>query len=179
MRLKLRSALRNDIAPHRAVYEISLARTESGSGVSSAKGRMVFEVTGIGLRRLQNAPAHGRQYRRRGRECRPSRFPHRHVRVGRRRASTPSIPARSMNEEVVEAVEGEARRSGCSDRGQPEAADGEEGHARRRRAFPEPASAGDHRRRARRPERSSPPTSTRARGRARRATRPPPRSVRR
>ena len=32
------SALRNSIAPHRAVYDISLARTESGSGVSSAKG---------------------------------------------------------------------------------------------------------------------------------------------
>ena len=40
------SALRNSIAPHRAVYEISLERTEDGSGVSSAKGRMVFEVTG-------------------------------------------------------------------------------------------------------------------------------------
>jgi hypothetical protein len=40
------SALRNTIAPHRAIYEISLARTDSGSGVSSAKGRMVFEVTG-------------------------------------------------------------------------------------------------------------------------------------
>ena len=38
--------LRNTIAPHRAVYDISLARTEEGSGVSSAKGRMVFEVTG-------------------------------------------------------------------------------------------------------------------------------------
>ncbi|HWT31726.1 MAG TPA: cell envelope integrity EipB family protein, partial [Propylenella sp.] len=32
--------------PHRAVYEISLARTDEGSGVSSAKGRMVFEITG-------------------------------------------------------------------------------------------------------------------------------------
>ena len=38
--------LRNIIAPHRAVYDISLARTEQGSGVSSARGRMVFEVTG-------------------------------------------------------------------------------------------------------------------------------------
>ncbi len=38
--------LRNSIAPHRAVYDISLARTQDGSGVSSAKGRMVFEVTG-------------------------------------------------------------------------------------------------------------------------------------
>jgi hypothetical protein len=39
-------SLRNSIAPHRAVYDISLARTKDGSGVSSAKGRMVFEVTG-------------------------------------------------------------------------------------------------------------------------------------
>lgn len=39
-------ALRDIIVPHRAVYEISLARTEEGSGVSTADGRMVFEVTG-------------------------------------------------------------------------------------------------------------------------------------
>lgn len=38
--------LRDVIVPHRAVYEISLARTDEGSGVSSAKGRMVFEITG-------------------------------------------------------------------------------------------------------------------------------------
>jgi hypothetical protein len=38
--------LRNSIAPHRAVYDISLKRTQDGSGVQSAKGRMVFEVTG-------------------------------------------------------------------------------------------------------------------------------------
>jgi envelope integrity protein B len=38
--------LRDIIVPHRAVYDISLARTEEGSGVSSADGRMVFEVTG-------------------------------------------------------------------------------------------------------------------------------------
>jgi hypothetical protein len=38
--------LHTSIAPHRAVYEISLKRTEEGSGVSSANGRMVFEVTG-------------------------------------------------------------------------------------------------------------------------------------
>jgi hypothetical protein len=38
--------LRNVIVPHRAVYEIGLARTDSGSGVSSANGRMVFEITG-------------------------------------------------------------------------------------------------------------------------------------
>ncbi|HEX2257467.1 MAG TPA: cell envelope integrity EipB family protein [Afifellaceae bacterium] len=38
--------LRDVIVPHRAVYEISLARSDEGSGVSSAKGRMVFEITG-------------------------------------------------------------------------------------------------------------------------------------
>ncbi|MGH6922541.1 MAG: EipB family protein [Propylenella sp.] len=39
-------SLRDIIAPHRAIYDIKLARTENGSGVSSASGRMVFEVTG-------------------------------------------------------------------------------------------------------------------------------------
>ncbi len=38
--------LRDIIAPHRAVYDISLARSDEGSGVSSANGRMVFEITG-------------------------------------------------------------------------------------------------------------------------------------
>lgn len=38
--------LPDTIAPHRAVYEISLARSDEGSGVSTAKGRMVFEITG-------------------------------------------------------------------------------------------------------------------------------------
>ena len=36
----------DSIAPHRAVYEIGLARTDEGSGVTTAKGRMVFELTG-------------------------------------------------------------------------------------------------------------------------------------
>src|SRR4051812_26643226 len=39
-------ALHNALAPHRAIYDITLARSEDGSGVSSAKGRMVFELTG-------------------------------------------------------------------------------------------------------------------------------------
>lgn len=38
--------LRNSFVPHRAIYDIGLARSEDGSGVSSAEGRMVFEVTG-------------------------------------------------------------------------------------------------------------------------------------
>jgi hypothetical protein len=38
--------LRDIVVPHRAIYDISLARTDKGSGVTSAKGRMVFEITG-------------------------------------------------------------------------------------------------------------------------------------
>ncbi len=38
--------LRDIITPHRAIYDIKLARSDEGSGVSSAAGRMVFEVTG-------------------------------------------------------------------------------------------------------------------------------------
>ena len=34
------------IVPHRAVYDITLQRADEGSGVSSAAGRMVFEITG-------------------------------------------------------------------------------------------------------------------------------------
>ena len=34
------------LAPHRAVYDIGLLRSEVGSGVTGASGRMVFEVTG-------------------------------------------------------------------------------------------------------------------------------------
>ena len=39
-------SLKDVIDPHRAVYDISLSRADQGSGVSSAAGRMVFEVTG-------------------------------------------------------------------------------------------------------------------------------------
>lgn len=34
------------IVPHRAVYDISLGRSDEGSGVTTAAGRMVFEITG-------------------------------------------------------------------------------------------------------------------------------------
>jgi hypothetical protein len=37
---------RDVIAPHRAVYDIALARSDKNSGVISAEGRMVFEITG-------------------------------------------------------------------------------------------------------------------------------------
>lgn len=35
-----------DLMPHRAVYDMSLADSKSGSGVSGIRGRMVFEFTG-------------------------------------------------------------------------------------------------------------------------------------
>jgi hypothetical protein len=35
-----------NFAPHRAVYEITLARSTAGSGVSDMTGRMVYELTG-------------------------------------------------------------------------------------------------------------------------------------
>jgi hypothetical protein len=34
------------LAPHRAVYEMALATTRGGSGVSAVSGRMVYELTG-------------------------------------------------------------------------------------------------------------------------------------
>jgi hypothetical protein len=34
------------LAPHRAVYDMSLATTRGGSGVSAVSGRMVYELTG-------------------------------------------------------------------------------------------------------------------------------------
>jgi hypothetical protein len=34
------------LAPHRAVYEMSLAATRGGAGVTSVSGRMVYELTG-------------------------------------------------------------------------------------------------------------------------------------
>jgi hypothetical protein len=40
------AAPRDPIVPHRAVYAIGLARTDEGSGVTTAEGRMVFEITG-------------------------------------------------------------------------------------------------------------------------------------
>ena len=42
------AALGEDIvlAPHRAVYEMSLANTRGGSGVTAVSGRMVYELTG-------------------------------------------------------------------------------------------------------------------------------------
>jgi hypothetical protein len=104
------SALRNTIAPHRAVYDISLARTDNGSGVSSAKGRMVFEVTGSACE----------GYKMRQRMV---------VNIGDEEGNTGLLDFRvstfesgdgnvytfdsrtELNDEVVETVEGEARRN--------------------------------------------------------------------
>jgi len=103
--------LHNSIAPHRAVYDISLKRTQEGSGVSSAKGRMVFEVTG--------SACDG--YRMRQRML---------VNIGDEEGNVGLLDFRistfesgdgdlynfdsrtTLNQEVVEEVEGEARRHG-------------------------------------------------------------------
>lgn len=39
-------AVENVLQPHRAIYEIGLAHATKGSGVTSAEGQMVFELTG-------------------------------------------------------------------------------------------------------------------------------------
>ena len=46
--LPLAAAARNAkvLAPHRAVYEITLDRSRGGSGVSDMSGRMVYELKG-------------------------------------------------------------------------------------------------------------------------------------
>jgi hypothetical protein len=103
--------LRNIIAPHRAVYDISLARTEQGSGVSSAKGRMVFEVTGSvcdGYRMRQRMVVNI------GDDDGNVGLLDFQVRTFESGDGTVySFDSRTtMNKEVVEAVAGEARRDG-------------------------------------------------------------------
>lgn len=107
------SALRNDIAPHRAVYEISLARSESGSGVSSAKGRMVFEVTG--------SACDGYKMRQRmvvnigDEEGNIGLLDFRVSTFESGDGSLYTFDSRTqMNDEVVESVEGEARRGAAA-----------------------------------------------------------------
>jgi hypothetical protein len=104
------SALRNTIAPHRAIYEISLARSETGSGVSSAKGRMVFEVTG--------SACEGYKMRQRmvvnigDEEGNVGLLDFRVSTFESGDGSLYTFDSRTeMNDEVVEAVEGEARRN--------------------------------------------------------------------
>lgn len=103
--------LRNIIAPHRAVYDISLARAEQGSGVASAKGRMVFEVTGSaceGYRMRQRMMVDiGDEEGNLGLlDFKVTTFESGDGNLYNFNSST------TMNEEVVEAVAGEARRQG-------------------------------------------------------------------
>jgi hypothetical protein len=101
--------LRDIVVPHRAVYDITLVRSDEGSGVASASGRMVFEVTG--------GPCEG--YRMRQRMV---------VNISDETGSVDLLDFRittyesgdggvynfnsrtTFNEDVVEAIEGEARR---------------------------------------------------------------------
>jgi hypothetical protein len=99
------------IVPHRAVYEIALARTEEGSGVSSAAGRMVFEITG-------NA-CHGFRMRQRmvvniaDGDGNPGVLDFRISTFESGDGGVYSFDSSTkVNQEVVEAVEGEARRDG-------------------------------------------------------------------
>jgi hypothetical protein len=103
--------LRNIIAPHRAVYEISLARTQHGSGVSEATGRMVFEVTG--------SVCEGYHMRQRmvvnisDEEGNVGLLDFQVKTFESGDGNVYSFDSRTtMNKEVVEAVEGEARRDG-------------------------------------------------------------------
>jgi hypothetical protein len=103
--------LHDTLTPHRAIYDIALKRANDGSGVSSANGKMVFEVTG-------NA-CDGYTMRQRM-----------VVNIGDEEGNIGLLDFRiatfesadgavynfdsqtTMNDEVVEAVEGEARRQG-------------------------------------------------------------------
>jgi hypothetical protein len=104
-------ALRDVIAPHRAVYEISLARTEEGSGVTAAAGRMVFEVTG--------SACHGYNMKQRmvvnigDEEGNNGLLDFRITTFESGDGGLYSFDSRTtLNDEVVEAVKGEARRLG-------------------------------------------------------------------
>lgn len=103
--------LRNMIVPHRAVYEISLARTDEGSGVSTAAGRMVFEITGSSCR--------GYNMRQRmvvnigDEEGNVGQLDFRITTFESASGDLYSFDSKTtLNREVVEAVEGEARRVG-------------------------------------------------------------------
>jgi len=103
----------SDVAPHRAVYEISLARTDEGSGVSSAKGRMVFEITGSACQgytmRQRMVVNIGDEEGNLGLlDFRISTFESGNGERYRFDSRT------TMNDDVIEAVEGEARRSGSA-----------------------------------------------------------------
>ncbi len=103
--------LHDTLTPHRAVYDIALARTSDGSGVSSAEGKMVFEVTGNvcdGYKMRQRMVVNiGDEDGNLGLlDFRISTFESGDGDVYTFDSRT------TMNKEVVEAVEGEARRQG-------------------------------------------------------------------
>jgi hypothetical protein len=104
--------LRNIIAPHRAIYDITLARTDDGSGVSSAAGRMVFEITG--------SACDGYTMRQRmvvnigDEEGNLGKLDFRIATFESGDGDVYNFDTRTtVNEEIVEAVEGEARRLGA------------------------------------------------------------------
>jgi hypothetical protein len=106
-------ALRNIIAPHRAIYDITLAHTEDGSGVSSAAGRMVFEITG--------SACDGYTMRQRmvvnigDEEGNLGRLDFRIATFESGDGDVYSFDSQTtVNQEIVEAVEGEARRLGAN-----------------------------------------------------------------
>ena len=105
--------LRDIITPHRAVYQIKLARTEDGSGVSSASGRMVFEVTGSACEgyamRQRMVVNIGDEEGNLGRlDFRISTF---ESALGDHYSFDSKT---TVNDETIEAEEGEARRHGSS-----------------------------------------------------------------
>ena len=101
------------IVPHRAVYEIGLARTDEGSGVTTANGRMVFEITG--------SACQGYNMRQRmvvnigDEEGNLGRLDFRITTFESGSGDLYSFDSQTtLNREVVEAVEGEARRVGSA-----------------------------------------------------------------
>lgn len=102
--------LPSPIVPHRAVYGISLARTDEGSGVSTAQGRMVFEITGSscqGYRMRQRMMVNIADE-----DGNVGLLDFRIVTFESGQGDVYNFDARTrMNKDVVEAVEGEARRT--------------------------------------------------------------------
>jgi hypothetical protein len=105
--------LRDVIAPHRAIYDIHLARSEEGSGVSSANGRMVFEVTGSAC---QGFTMRQRMVVNIGDE--DGNFGKLDFRISTYESGSGDVYSfdsrTTMNEEVVESSVGEARRHGST-----------------------------------------------------------------
>lgn len=106
-------SLRDIIVPHRAVYDIGLVRAEQGSGVSSATGRMVFEVTG--------SACEGYSMRQRmvvdigDEEGNLGKLDFQISTFESGSGDLYSFDSRTtMNQELVEAVEGEAQRLGSN-----------------------------------------------------------------